>query len=220
MKKILVTVPNEGWVRKELAQVLMNLMIDDRYSLTFRLPQARPLENNLHEIINAFVEGDWDYWLSIDADTIPKSNPLDLVELDLDIVGCPTPIWKYGGKGVRPIQWNAYKFDPTDELFYDQYGKGLQRVDAVGGGCLLVARRVFLDKSMQEGAFARFTRPDGTVRYGNDLSFCIRAKERGWKIWAHFDYTCEHWKECPLNDIASAMVGFLNHGKEATARGT
>ena len=106
---ILVTVPNEGWVHKTVAERMLLLQSDRRHKVRLRFPVERPYENNLHHIVVEFRHGDCDFWLNIDSDNPPMQNPLDLVELDKDIIGLPTPVWHYIGKeGERPIYWNVY----------------------------------------------------------------------------------------------------------------
>lgn len=208
MISVLVTVPNEHWLHKLLVQRLMLLQMDGRYRLRFEFPSHRPYENNLHHIVKDFCDGDWDFWLSIDSDNPPMQNPLDLVEFDKDIIGLPTPVWHYVGKpGERPIYWNAYEYDSESDA-YREYSakKGLQRVDAIGTGCFLIARRVFDDSHMRQAPFQRKLHSDGTVYKGNDISFCERARARGFEIWAHYDYPCYHFcNNIELSEVEQAM---------------
>ena len=210
MTKILVTVPNMHWIHASVAQRLLMLQQDRRYRLSFQFPSNVPFENNLHHIIVSFLKGDCDYWLSIDSDNPPSDNPLDLVELDKDIIGLPTPIWHCTGNGERPVYLNAYKL--AEDGAYNEYQpqKGLQEVDAVGTGCFLMARRVFEHPSLQKGCFTRTLYPDGRVEFGNDLSFCKRAKKAGFKVWAHFDYMCDHFNELSLSEMHRAYSGIVD----------
>ena len=203
MKRILITVPNQHWVHKHVAHRLLLLQQDGRYRVRFDLPSHKPFENNLHHIVKDFLEEDFDYWLSIDADNPPIQNPLDLVEYDLDIVGCPTPVWHFTGKqGERSIYWNAYDYVEKDDAYAEHKQKeGLQKVDAIGTGCFLISRKVFEHPEMQRGAFTRKLYKDGTVHKGNDMSFCERAKENGFKIHAHYDYPCRHFNQLELTEV-------------------
>lgn len=206
MIKVLVSVPNTGWMHKHVAFALLRLQQDKRFNLTFILPTHTPFENNLHHIVKDFLKGDYDFWLSFDSDNPPLANPLDLVLLDKDIVGLPTPIWHFTEKlpGERPIYWNAYK--KVDGGYTEWPNKhGLQKVDAIGTGCFLIARRVFENMEMQKGAFTRKLNADGTVDKGNDISFCERATEQGFSIYAHYDYPCMHFKELELTEIIRAF---------------
>lgn len=208
---VLITVPNLQWIHKLVVHRLLLIQQDGRYRTTIQMPSNKPFENNLHHIINEFMAGTWDFWLSMDDDNPPERNPLDLVELDKDIIGLPTPIWYYTGKkGERPIYWNAYQFDPDTGAYREwPVREGLQRVDAVGTGCILISRRVFKDPEMRKGAFSRKLNPDGTVDKGNDISFCERARDRGFEIYCHYDYPAEHISEVPLNEVARSINGMM-----------
>jgi len=201
-------VPNLHWVHASVSQALVKLALDRRYPLSFEWPSAVPFENNLHQIVQMLVAGDWTHWLSIDADNPPLNNPLDLVALDKDVIGLPTPIWHYLGKaGERPIYWNVYRWDAAAQAFREWTAReGLQQVDAIGTGCFLASRRVFEHPDMR-APFMRIWNASGVVEMGNDLAFCRRARAAGFKIWAHFDYPCDHHNELALNDIARALKG-------------
>lgn len=207
--KILVTVPNQHWIHKHVVHKLMLLQHDRRYQLRFEFPSHKPFENNLHHIVKTLLESDCDFWLSMDADNPPMQNPLDLVEYDLDIIGCPTPVWHYkGGAGERPVYWNAYDYDAESDAYREHTERdGLQKVDAIGTGCFLVARRVFENPNMQKGVFTRLLYDDGRVRKGNDMSFCEKARENGFSVYAHYGYPCNHFCEVELNEVVGAFRG-------------
>ena len=206
--RVLITVPTTGWIHKHVAMALLKLQTDSRYQLRICMPTHTPFENNLHHILQEWMETGEEFWLSFDADNPPMRNPLDLVHLDLDIVGCPTPVWHYtGGEGERPIYWNAYK-KVGDEGYTEWPDKdGLQLVDAIGTGCFLIHRRVFENPEMRKGPFLRTTYPDGRVEKGNDIAFCERAAKQGFEIWAHYDYPCMHFNELELNEVVKAFKG-------------
>lgn len=208
MKHILITIPNLHWIHKHVVHKLLLLQQDKRYRLNIMLPSNKPYENNLHHIVNDFMAGDYDFWLNIDADNPPLQNPLDLVELDKDIIGLPTPIWHYvgGKKGERPVYWNGYDSDEFNDAYREhQTRKGLQIVSAVGTGCILISRRVFENKLMREAPFERKLNKDGTVNKGNDIAFCERAIKEGFEINCHYDYPCDHFSENSLTEVVNAF---------------
>ncbi len=209
--KVLITVPNLHWIHKLVVHRLLLLQQDRRYGVTIQMPSNKPFENNLHHIINDFMAGDWDFWLSMDDDNPPEQNPLDLVELDKDIIGLPTPIWHYTGKkGERPIYWNGYDYRPGNDAYAEHEPKeGLTRVDAIGTGCFMIARRVFENPELRKGAFTRKLNADGTVNKGNDISFCERAREQGFEIWAHYGYSCRHVSEVELAEVEQSIRGMF-----------
>lgn len=210
--KVLISVPNLHWIHKFVVHKLLLLQKDGRYATTVVMTSHKPFENNLHHLVNEFLEGDYNFWLSMDDDNPPINNPLDLVALNKDIIGLPTPIWYYNpaeGRDDKAIYWNAYDYDESNDKYREHpIKKGLQRVDSIGTGCFLMARRVFEDPEMQKGAFTRKLYPDGTVHKGNDMSFCERARERGFEIYAHYDYPCQHFcSNIELGEVQKAFRG-------------
>lgn len=214
-KKILVSVPNTGNIHKLVSLTTNKLLTDKRYKCNIIYPTHNPYENNLHHILNDFMKGDYDFWLNIDSDNPPENNPLDLITYDLDVVGLPTPVWHFTGKtkGERPVYENVYKYVPEKGAYAEWPDKiGLQKVDAVGTGCVLYSRRVFENPEMRKAPFQRKWNEDGTVERGNDIAFCERAIKQGFLIFAHYDYRCRHFNELELHEVAKAFHG-LYEGK-------
>lgn len=207
--KVLITVPTTGWIHKQAVFALMRLQQDSRFKKRIILPTHSPFENNLHHIVREWMDDyDEDFWLTFDNDNPPTSNPLDLVALDKDIIGCPTPVWHCTNPddpNERPMCWNAYQ-KKGDGFTEWPHKKGLQKVDAVGTGCVLFARRVFENPEMRKAPFQRTTLPDGRVEYGNDLSFCQRATKQGFEVWAHYGYPCGHINEVDLMEVARVLA--------------
>lgn len=205
---VLIAVPNEGDIHKHVSFALLKIQLDTRYSIRIIQPTHSPSDNNRHHIFNDFLAHDEDYLLMIDSDNPPINNPLDLVELDRDIITCPTPVWHFTGKnkGERPIYENAYKYVPEEDAYTEWPDKaGLQKVDAVGTGCILIAKRVLAHPGMREGANQRTLNPDGTVNKGGDIMFCETAKKCGFEVYAHYNYRCLHFQEVELHEVARAF---------------
>lgn len=193
--KVYIGTPTLGRVRTELVHWYLAWSHDNRYRRKIELPMAIPYELNVNQIIEDFLESKADYLLLVDDDNPPVQDPLDLVELDKDIIGLPTPTWK--GKVVNYNAMNKIgrSFQPLPRS--ERYG--LKEVDAIGSGCMLIARRVL--KDLGDNWFNPFWNEEGTSRRSGDFNFCTKARERGWKVWAHFDYPCEHIKQAPLKKI-------------------
>lgn len=193
--RVYITVPNgDGWVHKHIMFTVINLLQDDRFTIRLDAPTHRPFENNLHHCVVDFLGGGEDFWLTMDADNPPLNSPLDRVSDDLDVVGFPTPVYHNTNNGERPWYLNAYKRN-FEEQGYNEFQpqEGLQEVDAVGTGCLLMARRVFEHPVMQDAPFQRKLDSEGRVRVGNDMAFCERVRSCGFRVWADFDRLCRHF---------------------------
>lgn len=214
--KVLLTVPtspSSPYIHKHCVFAIVRLLQDKRHDVKLMLPSHKPFENNLHLILNDFMDGDYDFWLSFDSDNPPIRNPLDLIDLNKDIIGIPTPVWHYDRNDKpkdRPIYLNGYKYVPEKDAYTEWPDKdGLQKVDAIGTGCFLIARRVFENPEMRKAPFQRTFNEDGTVNKGNDIAFSERARANGFNIFMHYDYMCMHFVEVELNETMEAFGNFM-----------
>lgn len=201
--KILVSVCNQSWIHKRVVFVLLRLQQDTRHEVTITLPTWKPYEQALNRVCKDVKESDYDYWLNIDADNPPIGNPLDLVELDKDIIGLPTPVWHDAVEGDRPFYLNALVKKPGTDGWQPKAGQGLTEVDVVGSGCMLVRREVI--ETVIRPWFMREYDEDGLVTRGHDYLFCDKAQRAGFKVYAHFGFLCEHWIE---NDLLGQIRAF------------
>jgi len=195
--KIYLSILNTGWIHHELAIKLPRWLRETTHDVYFESSNDRPIENNRNKIVKRFLTSDCDYLLMIDNDNIPARNPLELVDLGLDIVSCP--VWIYQHKLVL----NIYKLDPSDEMLVPvdpKKEKGLIEIDATGTGVLLTSRRVL---EALKAPFERKYDEDGIEELGQDLYFSRKAKEAGFKIFSHFDYIAKHYKEINLELFAN-----------------
>ena len=202
--RVYLTCPNgSGWIHKKTHFQIFKIITSSKYKIRHDAPTNSPYVDNLHRCIKDFLRNGDDFWLTMDADNPPIKNPLDLIKLDLDVIGFPTPVWHSVVKGDRPWYFNAMDAVPGGYKPHEKCD-GLQEVDAVGSGCLLIARRV-IEKLRWQQPFMRQWLLDGTVGIGGDFSFCEKAKSAGFKIWAHFDYLCQHFNELELLEVIQAF---------------
>lgn len=218
---VLISVPNMSWVHKWVTTILLQIVQEELFKRKFRghiiLPTIKPLENCQHMIVMEILNQKYDYWINIDADNPPMKNPLDLILFDKSIIGCPTPVWYYDAKkhGDRPIYWTGYD-SVGDEYGEHKTKEGLQRVDAISGGCFCIARRVFEHPDMQNGCFARKVDSNGIVIKGNDISFSERAREAGFELYVHYGCPCRHFSEVELVEVSQAYQGVIEQCLKAT----
>lgn len=199
MISVYITVPNSnGWVHKSIMFAIIKMLFDKHYRVRFGVPTKQPYVNNLHHIVLDWLESGEDYLLTLDADNPPIKNPLDLIEFDCDIISCPTPIWRVV-PGSKSWHFNALDVKGNGYVPHKNC-TGLQEVDAVGTGCILIARRVMLKLKNQQ-LFSRIWNKNGIVEISCDYAFCCKAKKAGFRVWAHYDYQCQHYNELDLIEV-------------------
>lgn len=122
-----------------------------------------------------FLESDCDYMLFLDSDMVPPADMLiKLIEHDKDIVSA------LAFRRVPNYEPCIFK---DDMEFYLDYPKGLIEVAGVGMACTLIKREVF-EKVPQPWFMP--------TALGEDLSFCKRATDAGYKIFCDTNLICGH----------------------------
>lgn len=193
--KVLISVLHQGWIRPELTQRVALMESDERVDVEVLYTALRPSENNRNHTVRETLRGGFDWLLTIDHDIVPRSNPIDLIFWGKKIVGCACPVWNV--------------VDPTYPLYFVGMDKvdggykehkeraGLQKVDAVGSGCLLIHKDVL---DVVEEPFVRKFE-GGFAVVGLDFYFCEKAIEAGFDVYCHYDYQCSHFREVDLLDV-------------------
>lgn len=194
---VYLAIPNTDWIHKHVMERAIAILQDPRYQVTMQLPTWKPIEHARARIHEEAVRSKFDWLVTMDADNPPMNNPLDLIELNLDMVGLPTPVYQAGnGVGL-----NAMKYIPGEDGWLDWPVKeGLQEVDAVGFGCVVISRRVLV-ATLGKHAWDRETDDNGFTTCSEDFAYCKRVRAAGYRVWAHFDYMCEHYKEHPFHQF-------------------
>lgn len=206
--RVLISLPHTGQIHTSTVNAIEQLILpDQRVQLQVIRPSAVPFENNMNQVIQYCLQGDWDFWINLDSDQAPLKNPLDLVFLDKDVIGLPTPAVKFGQAGwENPFFWSVYRWDEKREAYFVykyQPDQGpLQEVDAVGSGCWVVARRVL--EALQHPLQQHWDE-HGILQMGGDVSFCRKARAQGFRIFAHYDYPCRHFKTVDLYEVMKLL---------------
>ena len=191
----MVSVLNQGWIRPELSSLVGVMKADTRAQVDVAYCNLRPSENNRNNTVKIALEKGYDFLISIDHDTIPLNNPVDLAMLDLDVVGFAYPQWNMADPDF-PIYFLG--MDKVPGGYTEHKDRvGLQEVDAVGSGALCVSRRVM--EAVREPFMRKWQ--DGFAVSGLDFYFCEKAKAAGFRVWCHYGYVADHIKEVSLLDV-------------------
>jgi hypothetical protein len=192
-----------GWLRAEQRDFMVALSRDDRYNLIMGRNHAKPVTNNRNQIVKTFLHSppEHEFLLMMDNDVVPRDNPLDYVERDLDIVVFPCPIWKPGQECDNPVVWNIRVRDEEGQVISGKIeGHGLREISEGGTGAILIARRVLEHPDMR-APFVEEMDEYGVSVLGHDLAFCARARAAGFKVWGALDCPCRHWDTLDLGMV-------------------
>ena len=185
----------------------MKLIQDRRFNVVYMDPSHQPCAHNRNRCHKEAVDRGFDFLLMIDADNPPKNNPLDLVDLDKDVIGGPTMVYRADKGGIywNVMDWNDGDADNDPGWKPNMKQTGLVECDAVGSGCILISRRVLCALSGKQ-PWNREWDEHGYVTEGTDFAFCKRAKALGYRIWGHYEYWCEHYKEHAVHEYTQCVA--------------
>lgn len=121
-----------------------------------------------------------DYILFLDSDMRFPSNLLsELVKHDKDIVAC-----NYATRR-KPIKTVAFSDFASLQCIYSHGQIGLEEVDAVGMGAMLIKASVF--KRLPMPWFNISYLPTGKIYIGEDIYFCKLAQAHGYTVYIDHD---------------------------------
>jgi hypothetical protein len=149
----------------------------------------------------AFGAGKYTYgqivWIDSDISWTVDALKI-LLETDMDIVSGMVAVDRTGRIGAmrlnsagNPVSLNSRDFIVEGEPV---------EVDAVGFGFLKVTSGVFekMSRPWFDLRHASIETVDFPVLFGEDYSWCLKAKETGFKVWLHPLVRVEHHKELIL----------------------
>lgn len=153
------------------------------------------------------IKLDADYVMWFDSDMIFQSDTLvrllkTLEEKDADIV---SGLYFRRAAPFTPVVFDSFEVDDAGAKWTDYTGElsGVHEVGAVGFGCVLMKTDVLLD------IFAKYGNPFSPLAgVGEDLSFCWRARELGYKVLLDADVKCGHVGHVTVTeDMYKALSG-------------
>ena len=135
------------------------------------------------------AKGVADYVMFLDDDVLPPINTITkLISHKKDMV-CGLYFAKQEPHFPQIFlknKENAEKYDCVENYERDK----LIEIDACGGGCMLIKGEIF--KKLKKPYFWYIPSGENTLRKGEDLYFCEKVKEAGYKIFCDTSIICKH----------------------------
>lgn len=189
MKKILIAVPCMDQVPVPFCHSLANLQKVEQCSLIMKsgaMIYAARDSIAMHAIQHEF---DYVFWLDSDMQFRPetlKEMYKTLLEKDLDIL---TGLYFRRIPPYSPVLFDKLILngEEADWTEFKTIPDGLFEVGGCGFGCVLMKTDVFFDV---QSRFNQMFAPIG--KNGEDVAFCWRARECGYKIYCEPSVLCGH----------------------------
>lgn len=199
---ILLAVPTRGYVWHETAKALEGL--NPQY-----VRNKLSVADCRNRIVRDFLKTDAGVLFMCDDDVLPPPGFADvmlntMVGGDYHVVGAPVPVGKFPKHEFFLNAFNVTEDGAimTAELPVDTHCQ----VDAVGSGLVAIKREVLEHPEMKR-PFEQELDEDGCILVGQDLVFCKRARELGFRIGTTTNILCDHYISAHANAIQHAYKG-------------
>lgn len=181
MKTIMIAVPCMDQVPAQFAQSLATLTKVGKCVVVFQVGSL--IYTSRENLAMGAVRMGADYVLWLDSDMMFAPDTLERLVADIEKVGEGAIMSGVYFRRVAPFSPVAYdKLEIADgkTTWSDlkQIPDDIFEVEGVGFGCVLTPTNVFVDVASKFSSL--FTPISGT---GEDLSFCWRARQCGWKFY-------------------------------------
>jgi len=166
-----------------------------------------------NEVVEDFLKTDCEILWFLDSDVVPPEACLDLIVEHGDnweLAGCPYPVWMTPEKDKGPqIVYCVYKKTPLGLTASKVPHSGLEMVDGLATGCLFIKREVF-DKLEQPYFEFKYDPKNRKMIEGEDLGFCRKVGNQGYKFLVNYELTCRHYKTVDLSDVNAYAIEYAN----------
>jgi len=176
-KSVMISIPcNYDFMYTKFVESL--LMLNKTTRTRYAMGNQSRIDTCRNMLVENALKNNFEYILFLDSDMYPQENTLmRLLNCQKDIVGClcfaKLPPFKPCFGMVEEGKAKAVLNFP----------KKMFEVDMVGMGCTLIKTEVFRKMDKPYFQFGEF---------GEDFTFCLKAKEKGFKIFLDASNTCYH----------------------------
>lgn len=186
MKKILIAVPSMDMVSAQFAQSLATLNKEGECVVSFVLGSL--IYDSRNKLARQALQVEADYIMWFDSDMMFHPDTLTkLLQDDKDIV---SGLYFRRAAPYTPVAFSKINIDENGKADFEDYTgslDGLHEVEGIGFGCVLMKTDVIFDCF---GEYGTCFSPIGG--FGEDLSFCWRARQLGYEVWLDTDVKCGH----------------------------
>lgn len=182
-KTILIAIPTNKYIEPETMKAIYDQEIPPGYETTFQFFYGYQVDQIRNLIADWALK--FDYLWAVDSDmSFPPDTLKRLLEHDKDVVS-GLYIQRKPGQHILEIYRQG-----RNVPYADIKGLGLIEVDGCGFGCVLVKSEVI--RAIGYPQFVYKSAIDHRNTVSEDTYFCLKAKEKGYKVWADTSILCNH----------------------------
>lgn len=172
--------------------------------------------------VRQFLASGCDAIWFLDSDILPPDRVLDLVAdnwEDWDCAGAPYPVWMtQEGYETKQVTYCVYRKSENKPGLFPAavpLNGGLDYVDGMATGCIFVKRHVF--EKLEEPYFEfKYKHETREIIHGEDLNFCQKVSDLGYKFFLDYSMVCHHYKEVSLLDVDEAIQAKVQEAIDAS----
>lgn len=167
-----------------------------------------------NRLVKEFLKSDADILFFLDSDVVPPTDIFDLVLMQEK--------WDCAG-GVYPVFMTPAGHDKPQVVFTVYKGRGEQGlgmanippagfsyVDGLGTGCMFLKRHV-LEKLSEPYFEFKYNEASRAIEVGEDIDFCMKVNDLGFKFFVDFSKVCKHYKNVCLLDVSNYAQEFAGN---------
>jgi hypothetical protein len=188
VKNILIAIPTAKYIEPETFKSIYDLDVPEGYKTDFQFFYGYQVD----QIRNLSAEWakSYDYMLSVDSDIIlPKDTLTKMLAADKDII---TGLYIQRIPNTHTVE--VYMVTPNGGMTNIPYellkDKGVVEVAGCGFGACLVKGEVF--RKMEYPYFYYQSALNHRETVSEDVYFCKKARDIGFKVWADTTIICDH----------------------------
>ena len=222
---VFLSIPNGG---RNVTQLTQNITYWYMRALKIgvRLPyppwmpsNLRPLDAARNSSVKEFLELDYEYLWWIDDDIVPPMHAFEQLlgtmetRPEIDALGAVCFSMKDEGGKYFPYPVTLRKNDHDGKLSI-YHGQGVDWVDALGGACVMVRKRVY---EQMVRPYEYHYHKDGTLSLTCDFDIWQKAKGAGLNLFVDFTLLCDHQRTCSIKGVQD-LLGDLTRERDQLRR--
>lgn len=187
-KQILVAIPTNKNIEAETFKSIYDLEVPEGYETHFQMFHGYQIDQ-IRNLIAEWAKS-YDYLFSVDSDIIlPKDSLKKMLKADKDVIS-GLYIQRKPEQKILEVYGLNDAGGVSNIPIHLIENLGIVEIMACGMGCALIKSEVFRNIAYPHFYYKSALTMQDTV--SEDVFFCLKAREHGYRIWADPSIKCDH----------------------------